>query len=353
MKPESQPLVSVLTPVYNGDKYLVECIESVLAQTYHNWEYCIVNNCSTDRTFEIAQRYAERDRRIRVHNNSEFVGCDENGNIAFRQISAESKYCKMVHADDWLFPECIMRMVELAEANPTVGIVGSYGLRNQRVSWDGLPYPSTVVSGRERGRDHLLGGPYVFGAPTSMLIRADEVRKRPAFFNVANLHTDIEVCLDILRDCDYGFVHQVLTFTREHAEAESTSFHKRFGTGALGWLEHLPRYGRAYLSEEEYEACTKRHWKGYYRFLACYLMFRKKEKGFWEFHRKQLGKLGYSLNYGMLAKAVWLETVELALNPLNTWRRIARRMVRRWDQNDQRMPDKQPISETPTRSLAQ
>ena len=91
MKPDAQPLVSVLTPVYNGEKYLAECIESVLAQTYQNWEYVIVNNCSTDRTLEIAADYARRDKRIRIHNNKTFVGCDANGNIAFQQIATESK----------------------------------------------------------------------------------------------------------------------------------------------------------------------------------------------------------------------------------------------------------------------
>ncbi|MDH4246150.1 MAG: glycosyltransferase, partial [Nitrospira sp.] len=99
LKREKQPLVSVLTPVYNGEDHLAQCIESVLAQTYQNWEYVIVNNRSTDRTLEIAEQYAQKDKRIRIHNNSEFVGCDENGNIAFRQITPESKYCKMVHAD--------------------------------------------------------------------------------------------------------------------------------------------------------------------------------------------------------------------------------------------------------------
>ena len=104
MKPESQPLVSVLTPVYNGEKYLSECIESVLEQTYLNWEYIIVNNRSTDRTSEIARAYASKDKRIRVHTNTEFVDFAANENIAFQQIALESKYCKMVHADDWLSP---------------------------------------------------------------------------------------------------------------------------------------------------------------------------------------------------------------------------------------------------------
>src|SRR5216683_862219 len=131
---QMQPLVSVVTPVYNGEKYLAECIESILAQTYANWEYIIINNCSTDRSLEIAQSYAEKDARIRIHNNQEFVGREANENIAFRQISSESKYCKMVHADDWLFPECIARMVAVAGTYPTVSIVGAYGLNDTRVS---------------------------------------------------------------------------------------------------------------------------------------------------------------------------------------------------------------------------
>jgi len=73
-----EPLVTVLTPVYNGEAFLEECIESVLRQTYRNYEYIIVNNCSKDRTPEIASQYAKRDSRIRVHNNNDFVGVIEN-----------------------------------------------------------------------------------------------------------------------------------------------------------------------------------------------------------------------------------------------------------------------------------
>ena len=58
---KNQPLVSVITPVYNGEEYLADCVESVLAQSYEKWEYVIVNNCSTDRTLEIAQEYEKKD----------------------------------------------------------------------------------------------------------------------------------------------------------------------------------------------------------------------------------------------------------------------------------------------------
>ena len=70
----SDPLVTVLTPVYNGEKYLIECLDSVVNQTYKNFEYILVNNCSTDRTIEIASSYAQKDNRIKIVNNSNFVG---------------------------------------------------------------------------------------------------------------------------------------------------------------------------------------------------------------------------------------------------------------------------------------
>lgn len=324
VKPNAQPLVSVLTPVYNGESYLVECIESVLAQTYQNWEYYIFNNCSIDRTLEIAKSYAEKDSRIRVITNSKFVGRLRNHNIAFRQMSSSSKYCKVVHADDWLFPECIMRMVELAEAHPTLAIVGAYGLGNAHVFWVGLDDRRNVFSGREICRKTLLEDRYLCGSPTSMLIRSDEIRKRPAFYNEANPHCDMEACFDVLREQDFGFVHQVLTYTRVHSEAAS-AFSDRFNTYILGSLEVLTKYGRTYLSDDEYDQQSKRWRNRYYKFLGS-RVFRNREKGFWEYHRKELSRLGYSLSMGNVAKAVLVEVLDLALNPLNTSKRIASRL---------------------------
>ncbi len=229
MNSKPKPLVSIVTPVYNAEEYLAECIESVLTQTYDHWEYVIVNNCSTDRSLEIAQQYAQQDARIRIHNNETFLNLIQNWNHAMRQISPESKYCKVVHADDWLFPECITKMVELAEQNSTVGIVGSYRLDEDQVTLDRLPYPSTVVPGRKICRTSLLGGSYIFGSPTSLLLRSDLVRNRDSFYNEANLNADRVVCFDILQQADFGFVHQVLTYTRRHNESMTSAVH-RLGT---------------------------------------------------------------------------------------------------------------------------
>jgi len=326
MSVSSQPLVSVVTPVYNGEKYLAECIESVLAQTYQSWEYIIVNNCSTDRSLEIAQRYVGKDTRICIHNNQEFVGREANENIAFRQISPESKYCKMVHADDWLFPECIARMVAVAETNPTVGIVGAYGLNDIWISWDGLSYPSTVVPGREICRRTLLGGFYVFGTPTSLLIRSDLIRTRETLYNESNIHADKEACFDLLQNADFGFVHQVLTYTRRHKEA-ATAFSERFNTYLPGNLIILKKYGPIYLNHEEYEESLRRYMKGYYAFLAKSVFYRG-EKQILDYHKNSMRDLGYSFSWTKLLGALVLEVADILFNPKETLERVIRRIMR-------------------------
>ncbi|MFH1932386.1 MAG: glycosyltransferase family 2 protein [Pseudomonadota bacterium] len=313
----SQPLVSVITPVYNTEKYLAECIESVIAQTYKNWEYVIVNNCSTDRSLEIAQHYAQKNARIRIHDNADFLNQMQNWNHAMRQISPASKYCKVVHADDWLFPECIDRMVEVAEANPTVGIVGSYRLDENRVNLDGLPYPSFFIPGREVCRLHLLGHVYLFGSPTSLLIRSDFIISRKDFYNESNIHADYEVCCEVLQNSDFGFIHQVLTYTRRHNET-NTIFCKRLNTYILGDLTILTKYGSVYLNDEEYGRVYNKYLTRYYNLLAKnvfrYLKYRDEE--FWTFHKNELKKLGISISKLKLFKSSFIYLVNRLLDKL-------------------------------------
>ena len=213
--------VSVVTPVHNGAQYLAECIESVLGQTHQNWEYVIVDNCSQDDSVEIARRYAVKDARIRVQTNQEFLRAIPNHNRALRQISPESKYCKVVFADDWMFPECLEKMLAIAQQHSSIGIVSAYSLDGQRILWAGLPYPSTVVSGRDLCRKLFLEDLRVLGSATAMLYRADLVRNRDPFYCESGLHGDTETHVALLGNCDFGFVHQVLTFTRARQQSLS------------------------------------------------------------------------------------------------------------------------------------
>lgn len=77
-------LVSIVLPVYNGEKYLRESIESVLAQTYINWELIVIDDCSTDSTPEIVQEYAENDSRIKYYRNEENLKLPRSLNRGFK-----------------------------------------------------------------------------------------------------------------------------------------------------------------------------------------------------------------------------------------------------------------------------
>ncbi|MDN3512450.1 MAG: glycosyltransferase [Candidatus Jettenia sp.] len=300
----SQPLVSIVTPVYNGERYLAECIESVLAQTYQNWKYSIVNNCSTDRTGEIAKAYAKQDTRISIHTNDYFLPVIQNHNRAFRLVSQESRYCKVVHADDWLYPECLTKMVEVAEKYPSVGIVGSYRLDGVKVNSDGFPYTSTVIPGREACRSVMLGGKYIFGSPTTLLLRSDRIRSHQSFYNERNFHADKEACFDVLRNSDFGFVYQVLSFTRRHNKT-GTTFARKLNTFFLGELIILKKYGPLYLDEQEYKKVLREWTKRYYRFFIKNIFLRRgKRKEFWDYYKTGLQELGFPISSAKLLKAL-------------------------------------------------
>jgi glycosyltransferase involved in cell wall biosynthesis len=307
MVKSAQPLVSVLTPVYNGEGYIAECIDSILAQTYSNWEYIIVNNRSTDGTLPIAEQYT-KDPRIRVETNSEFLPIIANHNRAFSLISRESKYCKVVSADDWIFPEALSRMVEVAESQPSIGLVGSYQLSGGGDVWyvrnHGLPYSSTFVGGRDMGRAQLLG-PHplqVFGNPTSTMYRADLVRSTDHFYPNETAEADRSACFATLRQSDYGFVHQVLCYERIHQSRE-TATSQRLNAYLSSKIGDLVTYGSYYLSEQELNTCIENLLEQYYGYLASNaLTFRGRR--FWEYHSRKLQDVGYPLNGIRLSKAV-------------------------------------------------
>jgi glycosyltransferase involved in cell wall biosynthesis len=287
--------------MYNGEAYLSECIESVLAQTYQNWEYTIVDNCSADKSAEIAHRYAARDSRIRVHHNQEFLPVIANHNTALRRISADSKYCKVVFSDDWIFPECVEKMVALAEAHPSVGLVGAYAMEGEHIICTGLPYTSRVVDGRQICRRHLLEGLYLFGSANSVLYRSDLLRGHDSFYDEANIHADTEACFALLKGSDFGFVHQVLTFTRVRAGSE-TARSLDLHTDVAGTLRILNNHGADYLTDGELEALLEHHISEYYRFLNRSVFARRDER-FWEYHRGQLNEMGIGFSRARLLRA--------------------------------------------------
>jgi glycosyltransferase involved in cell wall biosynthesis len=112
------PLVSIISPTYNHEKFIADCIESVLAQSYTNWEMLIVDDGSSDNTFKIAQSFAEKDPRIKAftQKNIGIFRLGESYNFALQQ--SKGKYVAILECDDLWFPDKLKLQVETLEQNP-------------------------------------------------------------------------------------------------------------------------------------------------------------------------------------------------------------------------------------------
>jgi glycosyltransferase involved in cell wall biosynthesis len=295
----SAPLVSVVTPFYDIAEHLDECMASVRVQTYRNFEYLVVDNCSSDGSSEIAQRHARSDPRIRYLRNDTHLAQVPNYNHAVAQIASGSRYVKVVQADDALMPRCLEEMVAAAEAHPTAAVISSYRIKGCGLLGAGLAHDQTLVSGREACRALFTKGVFLAGSPTTVMFRADVVRARQPFWAEGRLHEDTEAVFEILRDHDLAFVHQVLSFSR--VEASSITGRVRdYGPDLLDSLILIKRYGRDCLSAEEYEHLVRWHERRYFRFLAEARLARR-EAAFWNYHREGLATIGESLKPTSLA----------------------------------------------------
>ena len=111
-----KPRVSVGLPVYNGEKYVAEAIESILAQTYTDWELIITDNCSEDATEEICRPYVERDERIRYYRYARNLGAGPNQNQLLNWV--RGVYFIWIMHDDVYGPRTLELCVEALDRNP-------------------------------------------------------------------------------------------------------------------------------------------------------------------------------------------------------------------------------------------
>ena len=115
--------ISIITPVYNAEKYIERCVNSVLNQTYENIEFIIVNDGSTDNTAKILNRLKKNDSRIMViHKKNE--GVSKARNTALKK--ATGKYVLFVDADDWLESTMCEDLISHAEKNNSDVVICEY-----------------------------------------------------------------------------------------------------------------------------------------------------------------------------------------------------------------------------------
>lgn len=122
---KQKPLVSVLMPNYNCEKYLDEAINSVLKQTYTNFELIIIDDASTDSSWRIIQKQAKRDKRIKAYKNDKNMGRAKTYNKALNLLSNNTKYFFFIGSDDLIKKELIEQKVKILEKRKDLDGLGS------------------------------------------------------------------------------------------------------------------------------------------------------------------------------------------------------------------------------------
>lgn len=227
-----KPVISILIPTYNGASYLSECIESILVQTYQDWELLIVDDCSGDDTLNIALRYAHRDRRLRVVSNPENLGLVGNWNRCIEL--AQGEWIKFVFQDDWIEPECLEAMLDASTLNNSIvacqrifafgeGVSESTQQDFLNLPTLSLLFPDAGMISAEAYRAavvDLLDVNFV-GEPTAVMLHRN-VFEKFGYFNPALIQLcDFEFWTRIAVHTGIAYVPRPLATFRVHKDATS------------------------------------------------------------------------------------------------------------------------------------
>lgn len=161
------PTVSVLMPVYNAERYLAEAVESILAQTFKDFEFIIVDDGSTDASLKILETYAKRDERIRLKSR-ENIGYAKTLNEMLTQ--AKGDFIARMDADDIALPERLARQVEFLQRESAVVCVG--GLPEVIDEKGRLLTRIKLPRNNDEIQQMILSGQVVLSHPTVMIRRS-------------------------------------------------------------------------------------------------------------------------------------------------------------------------------------
>jgi len=205
--------VSILTTVYNREKHLAACINSVLACSYQDWELIIVDDVSTDASVAIAKSYEQKDARIKVYVNDKNLGDYPNRNKAASY--AKGKYLKYLDADDIIYPHGLEIIVQTMEQFPKAAL----GI-SQKVVEDVKPYPFLMEPKETFRREFLKRGVLGLG-PTGTIIRRDAFETLGGFTGTRYIG-DTEMWYKLALAYPVVKMQDELIFWRQHDDQEIT-----------------------------------------------------------------------------------------------------------------------------------
>jgi len=278
---ENKPLVTIMIPVYNRENIIEETLDCALNQEFNNYEVVVVDNKSTDRTFEILEEYAKKYKNLRIYQNEENLGPVRNWKVGIEKSSG--KYIKILWSDDQISKDFLKKTVPILEKNDDIGFVYtktkiySEDFENTTYRYD--------KTGRYSSYDfikaHLIGGKAVPVSPGNALFRLEDVKKNllididnPKKLDFPRYGAGNDLLIFLLTANDYKyfyFIDEVLSFFRAHKGSFSIS----------NSLEEYYLYSKVYflkrVNENKYEK-IKNNFYTVIKFKASFSYMIEKEK---------------------------------------------------------------------------
>lgn len=231
------PRVSIGLPVYNGENFIQETLDSLLAQTFPNFELIICDNASTDNTETICQEYSTKDKRIRYYRNSKNLGAAKNYNRTFELSTAQ--YFKWAAHDDLCAPEFLERCVEILDSYPSV--ILCYPQEHWidengniiKTNSDLLNLRSPKATQRFKQYHDIWHQRGYMPAMVFGLIRANELNKTKLIEEY--IWADLPLCAELALRGEFYEIPEYLFFYRYHSQTSRAIRKKSGGSGLLAW----------------------------------------------------------------------------------------------------------------------
>ncbi len=216
------PVVSICLPVHNGEQYLADAIESVLNQSFSDFELIVCDDASADSTPRILSHYAARDKRIVYQRNQAALGLFANYNECLRL--SQGSFIKPFAQDDLLEPTMLEETVSVLKNNPGINLVST---ARRWIAPDGAelkvvqPFPENrKITGSDVVLYNLLCLTNWVGEPSTVIFRSEA--KGEGFDTSFYHYGDIEYWFRILNGAEYFYLNKVLCSFRRHSEAATT-----------------------------------------------------------------------------------------------------------------------------------
>jgi len=221
----TKPVVSVIITAYNREKYIFNAIDSVIASTYKDIELIVVDDCSSDRTYDISKKYENNDSRIKIYRNNRNLGQFENRNYA--ATLSNGKYLKFLDSDDMIYPYGLEVMVNCIERYPNAGIAISHDFLHEDE-----PYP-IMLTPNEAYKCFFLAKGFPMSGPSAAIICKEAFDNVGGFPSPYYVGSDIILWLKIASKYNLVKMPPALNWYRRH---ESQEFVK--GTNSFSYLKN-------------------------------------------------------------------------------------------------------------------